>query len=174
MNISFNETFIQLLNKYGLSNDFSFEIDIPEEVQKILNDEIVISDLGVTLSSFNTLRISKEIWETKSIIEDSENHFHVDWYIKDHDVQKIFMLGIKTTILLAQKFLKENIHGIKFWYSFQTPELGYQFAKSNNLDVDEDHLVSDRISFFTVRDNEKVITDELANQSFWAILIIEI
>lgn len=96
--------FEQLLTEYNLPEDFSFSVDLPTEVQNILADKILITDLGVTLKSFNTLYEPTKDWENKSIVEDSENHFHVDWHIEPAENKKTFMLGVKTLTLLADKF----------------------------------------------------------------------
>ena len=85
------------------------------------------------------------------------------------------MLGIKTLTLLADKFQRESIKGIRFWYSFQTPEQGQLWAKHNNLDLDNhEYLTSDRLSFYKLRDGENIITDFENINSFWAIMIIDI
>ncbi len=121
MTTTYNEIFKQLLTEYNLPDDFLFSIDLPTEVQTILNDKIIVTDLGITLKSFDRLYKATKEWENQSIIEDNENHFHVDWYFDTADNKKAFMLGIKTLTLLADKFQKEKYNGIRFWYSFQTP-----------------------------------------------------
>ncbi|MBK7390021.1 MAG: hypothetical protein IPI23_13410 [Bacteroidetes bacterium] len=85
------------------------------------------------------------------------------------------MLGVKTLSLLADKFQKENISGIRFWYSFQTPELGRLWAKENNLDKEGDeHIIGDRLSFYKLRDGENLISTNENENKFWAILTIDI
>lgn len=85
------------------------------------------------------------------------------------------MLGIATLTLLADKFQKENVNGIRFWYTFQTPKLGQLWAKQNSLDQEDDeHFISDRLSFFKRRTGEEVITTEMIENKFWATLIIDI
>src|SRR5689334_10577110 len=129
MTTTYNEIFKQLLAEYNLPDDFSFSVDLPTEVQNRLDDPILITENGVTLKSFNRLYKG----ENKSIIEDNENHFHVDWFVELADNKNAFMLGVKTLTLLAEKFQKEKVNGIRFWYSFHTPELGQLWAKQNNL-----------------------------------------
>jgi len=173
MTTTYNEIFKQLLTEYNLPDDFS--VDLPTEVQTILNDKIIIADLGVTLKSFDRLYKATQDWENQSIIEDSENHFHVDWYIEPADNRKAFMLGVKTLTLLADKFHKEKINDIRFWYSFQTPELGQLWARQNNLEEEGDeHFISDRLSFYKRRDGEEIVSKEQFENKFWAILTIDI
>lgn len=172
MTTEYNELFKQLLTEYNLPNDLSFSMDLPTEVQTILNDKIIVTDLGITLKSFNRLYKATQKWENQSIIEDSENHFHVDSYIDTADNKKAFMLGVKTLTLLADKFQKEKFNGIRLWYSFQTPELGRLWAKQNNLDEENDeHFISDRLSFYKLRNGENVISTN--ENKFWAILTID-
>jgi hypothetical protein len=150
-------------------------VDLPFEVQEILTDQIVINDLGVTLKSFGRLYKASQDWENQSIIEDSQNHFHVDWHIEPADIKKAFMLGVKTLALLAEKFETEKVNGIRFWFSFQTPELGRQWATQNNLDdKDEEHFISDRLSFYKLREGENIISSNKNENKFWAILTIDV
>jgi hypothetical protein len=147
MDITFNKRFQLLLEEYELPKDLSFHVDIPSEVKDILNDDISINELGITLKT-NGLYTAREKWENRSIIEDSENHFHVDWYIEPPNNKQAFMLGIKTLVLLAQKFREQKISGIRFWYNFETPELGRQWAEAHHLHEDDDaYFISDRLSF---------------------------
>ena len=170
-----NDTFQQLLTEYNLPADLLFYVDIPAEVQNILNDSILITDLGITLKSFGRLYKATESWEDQSVIEDNENHFHVDNYVDPPDNKKAFMLGVKTLVLLAEKFQKEKINGIRFTFSFQTPELGRQWAKENNLDEDAgDHFISDRLSFFTRRNGEQIDMIKKGEKRFWALLTIDV
>lgn len=69
------------------------------------------------------------------------------------------MIGIKTLLMLAQKFEKEKISGIRFWYNFQTPEFGKEWAIANNLhrSDDEEYFISDRLSFYTRREREVIV-----------------
>jgi hypothetical protein len=173
MTTTYNEIFKQLLKEYNLSDDFSFSVDLPTEVQTILDDKILLTDLGITLKSFNRLYKATQNWENKSIIEDSENHFHVDWHIEPADNKKAFVLGVKTLTLLADKFQKEKFSGVRFWYSFQTPELGRLWAKQNNLDEEDgEHFISDRLSFYKLRNGENIISTN--ENPFCAILTIDI
>lgn len=175
MRIIYNEIFRQLLIEYKLPSDLLFEVKLPTEILKILNDQILLTELGVTLKSFDRLYKATQDWENQSIIEDAENHFHVDWHIKNDDNKSAFMLGVKTLTLLANKFQKEKINGIRFWYSFQTPEHGKHYALQNNLNESNDeHFISDRLSFYKLRDNENIISENEIENMFSAILIIDI
>jgi hypothetical protein len=170
-----NDTFQQLLTEYDLPADLLFNVDIPIEVQSILHDSILITDLGITLKSFGGLYKATETWENQSVIEDNENHFHVDNYVDPPDNKKAFMLGVKTLVLLAKKFQKEKINGIRFTFSFQTPELGRQWTKQNNLDDDtDDYFISDRLSFLTRRDGEQIGIIKKDEKQFWALLTIDV
>uniref|UniRef100_UPI00404A71D2 hypothetical protein n=1 Tax=Flavobacterium sp. TaxID=239 RepID=UPI00404A71D2 len=163
------------MSEYNLPADLSFSVDLPTEVQNILDDQILFTDLGVTLKSFDRLYKATQDWENQSKIEDSENHFHVDWYIEPADNKKAFILGVKTLTLLAEKFQKKKIKGIRFWYSFQTPELGRVWTKLNNLEEEDDkHFISDRLSFYKLRDGENVISTNENENKFCAILTIDI
>lgn len=175
MTTTYNERFKQFLTEYNLPDDLSFSVDLPIEIQNLLADKIVITDLGVTLQSFDRLYRATHEWENQSIIEDNENHFHVDWYIEPADNKKAFMLGVKTLISLAGKFQKEKVTGIRFWYSFQTPELGQLWVEQNNCDKEEGkHFISDRLSFYTVRNGERIISTHAIEDKFWAILTIDV
>lgn len=119
----YNEIFKQLLTEYNLSEELSFSVDLPTEVQTILEDKILITDLGVTLKSMNRLYKATNDWENQSIIEDNENHFHVEWYLEASDNKKAFMLGVKTLISLADKFQKEKLVESGFGIRFKHPNL---------------------------------------------------
>lgn len=175
MKTTYNEIFKQLLIAYKLPDNLLFSVDLPQEVKNIISDQIVTTDLGITLKSFGGLYKATQDWENQSIIEDNENHFHLDWFIEPADNRKAFMLGVKALTLLADKFQKENITGVRFWYSFQTPELGRLWAMQNNIDEEDDeHFISDRLSFYTLREGENDITINQPENDFWAILTIDI
>lgn len=163
------------MKEYNLPKDFSFSVDLPKGVRKILDDQILITELGITLESFNRLSIATHQWENQSIIEDNENHFHVDWYIEPVDNKKAFVLGVKTLHLLAEKFQKKKVNGIRFWYSFQTPEDGKNWAKLNNLNGENDeYFISDRLSFYKLREGENIISANEYENQHCAILVIDI
>ncbi len=173
MIIEFNETFASFLDEFEVPENFVFSVDIPTEVQKILDDEIIVSDLGISLKSFKPLYKVTKNSENTSIIEDKTNCFHVDSHISPANNKKAFLLGLKTLLLLADKFEKQDITGVRFWYSFQTPELGRQFFKSIGLG-DEDQPISDRLSFHTMREGEEIVEINNGEKSFWGILMIDI
>jgi hypothetical protein len=129
---------------------YRWQIGIPDYVQEILDSKISVTEEGTTLRAISRgLYKAKEKWENQSIVENNENHFHVDWYIEPPDNKKAFMLGIKTLLLLAGKFKEQGFGGIRFWYHFETPELTKQWAMTNNLhrSDDEEYFISDRLSF---------------------------
>jgi hypothetical protein len=166
--------FKQLLTEYKLPDDLTFSVDIPQAVRNILDDEILVTDLGITLRGFNKLYKAKESYENQSIIEDNENHFHVDQYIDPPNNKKAFMLGVRTLILLAKKFKQANTSDVRFTFFFQTPELGLAWAKVHNLHENGDeHYISDRLSFHKRRDEEELGELERSEQSFGAMLIID-
>jgi hypothetical protein len=133
----FNKRFRLLLKEYELHESLSFHVDIPPAVQEILDNHISITELGITLGS-NKLYEARKKWESRSLIEDGENHFHVDWYIESRASKQAFMLGIKTLVLLANKFQEQKLSGLRFWYYFETPELTKQWAQANKLHRDDD------------------------------------
>jgi hypothetical protein len=115
------------------------------------------------------------IGNNQSLVEDRENHFHVDWYIEPIENKKAFMLGVKTILLLATKFKHSNIKDIRFVFSYQTPEMGKEFSKGMNHHQEGDkYYVSDRLSFHKRRDGEEVISIDEKDDSHWAILVIDI
>jgi len=173
MTITYNNLFNSFLIGYNLPEDFSFTVDIPKKVKKILNDEIIISKYGISLKSLKG--IYNKDYDQLPYDEDRQNHFHVDWYIDPPDSKKAFMLGVKTLILLAERFEKEQIKGIRFWHSFSTPELGEQWVKDHNLqEEDDEYNISDRLSFYTRRDNVEVISINNDVKQYETTLIIDI
>lgn len=153
MTVSFNDSFRRLLEEYALPDDLSFDTAVPSEVQDILREEIIITELGVTLQ---TEKLHKAVlkWENQSIIEDDENHFHVDAYVNPTDSKQAFMLGVKTLQLLAHKFEQAKLQNVRCWYSFEVST-----------------YISDRLSFHTLRDGEEIIS---LHQYESAVLIIDI
>lgn len=147
---------------------------MPKNIKDILNTQILTTDLGVSLNGISKLYPVREKHENKSIIEDFQNHFHVDWYIKNQNNNKAFMLGVKTLCLLAEKFENRKIKGVRFWFSFQTPELAKLLDKSIKLEDDGMHYISDRLSFYTRRKGEEIISIKKFKKSFWATLIIDV
>ena len=156
-----------MLKEYNLPNELSFEMEIPNEVQKIIDSSVLMNekeDHSLTKAS-----------ENQSIIEDEHNHFHVDWFVSPTDTKSAFMLGIKTLFLLANKFQEQKIAGIRFWYHFLTPELSKESdrAQGHYTEGDE-YYISDRLSFYKRREGEEVITINEAEDSYNSLLIIDI
>jgi len=172
--MKYNRQFEELLNEFGLSNTLDFEINLPEDIKKILEDEIVHNEYGISLKSFGPLYKAKETWENQSTIEDNENHFHVDYFEEFSNSKSTFMLGVKTLKLLAEKFKQEKFSNLRFWFSFQTLELAKEFDRKNGFGENgSKHFISDRLSFHLKRENEVIISLEKENHDF-AILIIDI
>jgi len=173
MKTRYNKVFQELLSKFNLSDNFNYDIKLPNEILEILNDEIILTKNGITLKSFGKLCKATNDWENQSIIEDEQNHFHVDW-LADSDSKMAFMLGAKTLILLSLKFSEQNFSNIRFSFSFQTPELSQEFDKLNGLyDENEDRYISDRLSFHSIRETDEIVNFENKN-NFEALLILEI
>ncbi len=166
MKIQSNSLFKEMLKEYKLPDDFSFKVNLPKDVKDILNAQIIKTDLGIFLKGNGVLYPARKKHENKSNIEDFQNHFHVDWHIEPPNDKKVFMLGVKTLYLLAEKFEMLKISGVRFWYSFQTPELAKVWCKSVKLEDDGEHYLSDRLSFYTRRKDEKVIEIEKYQNSF--------
>lgn len=172
MKTKFNSTFKDLLDKYNLPSDLNLNVDLPFDVQQKLADNIILNDHGIGLeSNWEPYLVGKV--DEQSFHEDNENHFHVDWYIDNITDKKAFQLGIKTLVEFAKRFEKEKINNIQLTYSFQTPELGQKQAKENGIDDDE-HLISDRLSFHTKRPGQVVVDDSLFNDKYQAFLTIDI
>ena len=175
MKTNYNDTFRQLLTEYNLPADLSFSVEFPKGVQEILDDEILETEFGITLKSFNTLHELTEDYDSYSEIEDFENHFHVDWYIDPPDNKKAFMLAVNTLTALASKFQKKKKKGICFWSYFQTPEMGKRHAISLNLHEEGDeYLLSDRLTFYTRPKEKKCEEFDDNDDPFWARLRIDI
>lgn len=144
-----NKTYQQLLAEFNLPDDFSFPQELPEELNTLLNAAIVQADHGFTLAPFKTNYNAALTDTAPAIIEDDANHFHVDWYIEPPDSRQAFMLGVKTIQLLAEKFVAAGYTGMRFVFSFQTPELGEAHAKAAGIhEADDLYFISDRLSFY--------------------------
>lgn len=171
--MKFNDIFHQLIKEYNLPADLSFPYEIPPAVQKIIEGEILQTELGITLSSLGPLRAAKEPWETRAIIEDNENHFHVDVYA--HDEASAFKLGIKILLLLAEKCTMQKIQGVRLWYSFQTAALGLKQSIDLHFHQDGDeYFISDCLSFHSRLGTEEIISSDLFDTPYFAILIVDI
>lgn len=173
MIIKYNKTFERLLSKYNLPLDLSFSFPIPLELQKKIDDEIIITQDEITVKFLGTIYIDNSI--KLSSIEDFNNHFHVSNYISPENDRNSFRLAIKTLLLLARKFQTKHLDKIRLWLSFQTPELGQQFANANKLNEEEDkHFISDRLSFYKKRPEDNVIEIDNNKELFTAIMTIDV
>lgn len=175
MKVTYDKRFQLILDEYDLPPDLDFDVDIPEDVQEILDEKIAVSEFGICLGEEPITFKHTGRGENQSTYEDDENHFHVDWYVGPHDNKGAFMLGVKTLILLAAKFEKEGRSGVRLTYSFQTPELGKEWAVAHGVYNEEDEqYISDRLSFHTRREGERILEIEPEELSFWGHLIIDI
>ena len=89
MEINFNSTFKSLLDEYKLPSNLDFDVDLPIEVQEILDNNIVADGFGVRFES-KWAPFSKPEPQGQSFFEDFENHFHVDWFIENINNKKAF------------------------------------------------------------------------------------
>jgi len=174
MEFSYNEQFGKYLNEFSLPEDLDFQLVIPEELQEIIDSSIIETDLGITLDSLNKLRAITESWESVSIMEDFENHFHIDDYFATNEYRMNFMLGVKVLNLLALKFRKAHYSGIRFMYSYQTPKQAEEQSKHNGYHEEGDiYYINDRLSFHRRRAHEPLF-DDLDGFPLEAILRIDI
>ena len=150
------------------------EIDvvIPNEIEDLLNEEIVKTKFGVTLNCWKNKLTKPSTHENMSIIEDNVNHFHVDTNAIPQNEETAFKLGIKTAILLLQKFAINGFANIQISYSFHTKEMSKQMDKDLNCEVEDEYYYGDRISFHQVRKGEELRGD-LEGFKYNAMLILE-
>ena len=160
MELKFNSTFKNLLDKFNLPTDLNFQIDLPYDIRQQLAD----TKLNVTTADDGNL----------SFQEDLDNHFHVDQSIDNITDKQAFELGVKTLIELSKHFKKDKVSNVQLTYSFQTPEMGQIQAKENNIDDDDDHLISDRLSFHIKRPGQIVVDKDLFNSKHFAFLTIDL
>jgi hypothetical protein len=169
-----NRTFRELLALYNLPDDFSFPLELPEELKTLLDAPIVQTDRGLTLAPFETNDNTALTGADPAVIEDDANHFHVDWYIDPPDSRQAFMLGVKTIHLLAQKFAAAGIAGMRFVFSFQTPEQGEAQALAAGIhEAGDVYFISDRLSFYKNKDNNIFLPPD-AFDPYAAVLWIEL
>lgn len=169
-----NGTFRELLASYNLPDDFSFPLELPVELDALLDEPIVQTDRGFTLVPFETNDKAALTGAVSAVIEDEANHFHVDWYIDPPDSRQAFMLGVKTIHLLAQKFAAAGITEMRFVFSFQTPEQGEAQALAAGVhEAGDIYFISDRLSFYKNTDSDIFLQPD-AFDPYAAVLWIEI
>ena len=174
MKIYSNQTFKTLLSEFDIPHNLLFQFDLPKEVKEIVQNDIIETEYGITFKKNNSLYQPNKK-ESKSIIEDNENHFHVDWFLDNATNQEVFKLGIKTILLLAKRIESKRIHNIRLSYSFQTSSMGKNWAIKNGLhEKGDEHYISDRLSFHTKRKGEEVISVDNLQNMFWAILVVDV
>lgn len=169
-----NHIFDKLLLEYGLSQKLDFQARLPKEIQKIIEDKIVHNEFGVGLKSlFEPTKAPK--WYEQSYYEDDNNHFHVDWYISSCNDKDVLILAVVTLRELASRFENAGISWVRFWLSFQTCKMSEKFAKDHWLhETWDEYYSSDRLSFFTKREWEEVVSSNFENSQSSAIFIIDI
>jgi len=158
--------------QFGVDDIQKIDVILPEEVKELLNERIISTEFGVTLNCWKEKLGTPAQFETKSIVEDNVNHFHVDSDAIPNDEETAFKLGIKTSVLLFQKFQQNGFNDIRISYSFHTRKLSKQIDIDQNRIVEEKYYYGDRISFHQIRKGEKVIGD-LEGFKYNAMLILE-
>ena len=53
--IKYNDQFRDFLKEFDLSEDFDFYVDVPKELQKLIDSSIIDSEHGITLEKLNNL-----------------------------------------------------------------------------------------------------------------------
>jgi hypothetical protein len=176
MKIEYNIEFKELCASFNIPLNFQFDLEFPEEVKLILQDEIIENRYGVRLSKNGSAHPPDGYQDlNKSQAEDSNNHFHVDLYQQGVGNEGIFRLGIKTILELAQKFKNRGFEGIRFVYSFQSADIRKKWNQKHGFDERDDELfISDRLSFYKIRPEEIVHEFDADKRKFEAVLQLEI
>jgi len=77
---------------------------------------------------------------------------------------------LKTLTLLETRFKNKILIVLGFGIRFQTPELCRLWAEQTNLDEEDDeYFISDRLSFYKLRDGENVMSTSENENQFCAI-----
>lgn len=177
MKFKISKTFYQLMKKFNVPDNFNVKVRLTKDELELLNDKIIYSELGITLKSMNFLYKAKDKNENQSTIEDFENHFHINIHSKSTKEKVAFYRGIKTIILLAEKFKKAGYKKIRFTFYFQDIELNRKFTKDHfPKDIKENfaNCINERLSFHKRRRGEVIIPKELFNYPYGGYLIIDI
>ena len=168
-----NKIFDQLKIQFGIDEIEKIDVILPEEVKKLLNEQIVNTKYGITLNCWKDKLGKPALFETLSIVEDNANHFHVDQDAMPKNEETAFKLGIRTAYLLCQKFVNNGSSDIQISYSFHTKEMSKQMDIDQNLKIEDEYYYGDRISFHQVRKGEELI-GELEDFKYNAMLILEV
>jgi hypothetical protein len=107
-----NKLFQKLKKQFGIENIKKVNVVVPAEVKQLLNEEIVETEYGITFKCWED-KIGPSKHSNKSIVEDNVNHFHVDCDAIPNNEETAFKLGIKTVILLYEKFKNEGFSKCK-------------------------------------------------------------
>lgn len=173
MKIKTNGAFEILKQEFLISKLSEINVNLPVEVQEILNEPIAENEFGVSLNFWIERLHEPPEWENSSIVEDNANHFHVDAFAIPKTEETAFKLGIKTIFLLSEKFIDEGWKNMVFSYSFHTKAMAEVFDLENNLELSQKYKYGDRLSFHRLRDGETIFGD-LNEFKGNAMLIIEI
>jgi hypothetical protein len=166
-----NKLFQKLKKQFGIENIKKVNVVVPAEVKQLLNEEIVETEYGITFKCWED-KIGPSKHSNKSIVEDNVNHFHVDCDAIPNNEETAFKLGIKTVILLYEKFKNEGFSKMQISFSFHTIEMSKQMNKDLNIENEDDHFFGDRISFNRVREGEKIRAN-LEDFKYNSMLILE-
>lgn len=158
MNITFNKTFKRLYKEYQLSDEIISSTKVSDDLQRMIDRRIFIKKDRIFVPPLGQIFTVADNTRNLSEIEDFNNHFHVAYYAKPKNNKATFMLAIKALTLLANKFDKRKIEGIRFWLTFETKEMSEHWSKANNLHERGDkYNINERLTFYKRRDNEHII-----------------
>ncbi|MDJ1471977.1 hypothetical protein [Xanthocytophaga flava] len=151
MEIVFNKEFEQLCQPFNIPVDLNFTYEIPGDIQKILDDEIISNAYGVSLKSITIpSEFDGHYALNQAQQEDLQNHFHVSSNSEKETTEEAFRLGIITLKKLAERFVASSYKDIHFWYYFQSKEMRRLWNKRHGfIERDNELFISDRLSFYT-------------------------
>jgi hypothetical protein len=177
MKIESNIEFKELCKAWSVPADLQFDLDLPAEIKQILSDEIIVNKYGIRLRKTSAAHPANgnEVL-TKSEAEDSNNHFHVDNYVKPWSNEGVFRLGLKTLLELADKFTTKGQKGICFTYSFMSTDMRKMWNKKHGFEeeAEEEIYISERLSFHQIRAGEELFEFDPKQRKYEALLRIEI
>ncbi len=177
MKFESNAEFKELCETWNVPEDLRFDLVLPPGVVQILDDDIIENKYGIRLKkngSANPPNGNQDL--NKSQAEDSNNHFHVDWFVKPLSNEGVFRLGLKTMLELAEKFRAKGYKDICFTYSFMSTDMRKQWNKKHGFDEEpeDESYISERLSFHRLRAGETVLEFDPKMRKFEALLLIKI